>query len=122
MGTHPIFESDFDCLTEHRIMHRLVQKQLIRPRRALSKSPNQDPVRVEVRGRVMLIMLNRASKMNAIDHEMSEQLYSTMRAFENMSHTAVAAAVLCSIKGFGFLLPSETPSPGLVKDHTFPLY
>ena len=77
-------------------MYRLLQKQLIRPRRALSKSTDQDPVRVEVRGRVMLILLNRASKRNAIDPQMSEQLYSTMRAFENMNPTVVSAAVLCS--------------------------
>jgi len=24
MGTHPIFESDFDCLTEHEVAHTIV--------------------------------------------------------------------------------------------------
>jgi len=31
MGTHPIFESDFDCLTECRESSQILQEILIKP-------------------------------------------------------------------------------------------
>ena len=42
----------------------------------------------------MLIMLNRASKRNAVDRHMAERLYSTMKAFESTSSSIVSVKVL----------------------------
>ena len=53
-----------------------------------------DPIRLETRGSVLLITLNRPDVANAVDQFMAEQLYIAMRAFENSDN--YKAAVLCS--------------------------
>merc|ERR1739848_513820 len=40
MGTHPIFESDFDCLTEIRIKNIMVQRLTYRRRLAYNTASN----------------------------------------------------------------------------------
>ena len=62
----------------------------------LIKEPIVDPIRLETRGSVLLITLNRPNVANAVDQFMAEQLYIAMRAFENRFISNLT--ILCYLK------------------------
>ena len=53
-----------------------------------------NPVKIERRGHIMLIMLNRPKDRNAVNQFMAEELYVAFKAFE--SDKTIKAGIICS--------------------------
>ena len=56
--------------------------------------PLVNPVNIERRGHIMLIMLNRPKDRNAVNQFMAEELYVAFKAFE--SDKSIKAGIICS--------------------------
>merc|ERR1712062_368074 len=82
MGTHPIFESDFDCLTEmYRFMILFSRQGKVRLHKWFSAIADKD--RKKISKDIVNIVLQRRPKMcNFIDfmgHKMVYKRYSSLR-------------------------------------------
>ena len=75
-------------------MLRKVLKQHHGRRCLINSEPLTEPVKLDTRAQVLLIMLDRPARAQAVDRFMAEQLYVAFRAFE--SSDKYKAAVLCS--------------------------
>ena len=60
----------------------------------LYSEPLVNPVNIERRGHIMLIMLNRPKDRNAVNQFMAEELYVAFKALE--SDKSIKAGIICS--------------------------
>jgi enoyl-CoA hydratase len=55
-----------------------------------------NPLTIETRGKVMIIKINRPQQRNAINKDLSNQLYTTLKSLNAITTSTIAAVVIGS--------------------------